>query len=82
MSTEDDELPKLLDISLITGSSVRIPRATRFNKLRELLLDKCGDTCWLCIKFDSCKTVDKIFECSQVKHITKHLKKEDYYEKT
>lgn len=76
----EDEIPKPVDISLVTGSPIRLPRATRFNKLRELLMSKDSE-CWLCHKLNSCQSVDKIFSCQKVKHITKNLNKEDYYEK-
>lgn len=77
--TEDALIPKVLDVSLVTGSPNRLARATRYNKLRSIINKE--NICWRCREFGSqCNSVAKIFSCPKIKHLTSKLNKEDYYE--
>lgn len=76
-----DELPIVIDVSLLSESNKRLPPSSGYNALRNLLNRK-SNICWDCYKLGNrCNNVHYIFACERVKQITKNLKKEDYYEK-
>jgi len=71
-----EETPRILDISLLEGTTTPIEGNYKFNILRTIL-HKNTDSCWECHRLNRC-SIERIFRCEKVKHITEHLNKEDY----
>ena len=77
----NNEIPKILDISILSGTEKRLPKTNKYNILRDYL-NRNTHICWACPKLGvRCCNVKYIFSCNNVKHLINNLKKEDYYEK-